>query len=226
MGILGLQKLTLLDYPGKVACTVFTAGCNFACPFCHNSPLLRGEGRPIPAEEALSFLKKRRGMLEGVCISGGEPTLWPGLMDFAREVKALGYAVKLDTNGARPEVLRALIDDGLIDYAAMDVKNSLAKYPKTAGTELDTGRITESISLLLRGSIGYEFRTTVTRELHTPEDMREIGRMIQGAEKYYIQPFKDSGDILRPGMSRHTDAELNALLQAAREYVKGAEIRG
>lgn len=226
MGILGLQKLTLLDYPGKVACTVFTAGCNFACPFCHNSPLLRGDGRPIPAEEALSFLKKRRGMLEGVCISGGEPTLWPGLMDFAREAKALGYAVKLDTNGARPEVLRALIDDGLIDYAAMDVKNSLAKYPKTVGTELDTGRITESIELLLRGDIGYEFRTTVTRELHTPEDMREIGRMIQGAEKYYIQPFKDSGDILRPGMSRHTDAELNALLQAAREYVKGAEIRG
>lgn len=227
--IKGLQTLTLLDYPGKVACTVFLGGCNFRCPFCHNGGIvLNPAAEPdIPEAEIFALLKKRRGVLEGVCITGGEPTLWKGLWDFSREIKAMGYAVKLDTNGTRPEVMHKLILAGAVDYVAMDIKNSPEKYPETTGIpELEIGPVKDSVRLLMQGAVQHEFRTTVVKGLHTPEDMRAIGRWIQGEEKYFIQPYRDSDLVIDRRCERHSDEELHELLEAAREFVPGAEIRG
>lgn len=229
MLIHGLQKLTLLDYPGKVACTVFTGGCNFRCPFCHNGSLVLRpeEGERIPEEELFALLKKRQGVLEGVCITGGEPTLAFGLETLMARIKDMGYLVKLDTNGTRPGALRRIIDAGLADMIAMDIKNSFEKYPETCGVPgYDTAPVRESIELIMSGGTDYEFRTTVIRELHTPEDIRAIAREIRGAKGYFLQAYRDSGDILKGGCSRHTDAELHGLLAAAREYVPCAELRG
>lgn len=227
--IKGLQTLTLLDYPGKVACTVFTGGCNFRCPFCHNGGLVQ---RPalqpdIPAAEVFALLKKRRGVLEGVCITGGEPTLWKGLWDFAKEIKAEGFAVKLDTNGTEPELLHKLILGGLVDYVAMDIKNSPEKYPETAGVPgLDITPVRDSVRILKQGAIEYEFRTTLVSGLHTPEDIRSIGQWIQGAPRYFLQPYRESEQVIDHSCTRHGAQELQAMLQAAREYVPGAELRG
>ena len=228
MRICGLQKLTLLDYPGKTACTVFTGGCNFRCPFCQNTPLVLrpGEEPDIGEESFLAFLEKRQGLLDGVVVSGGEPTLQPELPDFLQKIKALGYAVKLDTNGGKPEVLASLLDSGLVDYVAMDIKNSPEKYALTAGVpELDLAPIRESAALLLERGCG-EFRTTVVQELHTPEDMAAIGSWLTGAERYFIQNFRDSGDILSPGLHPCTKDQLQALLDAVRAFLPGAQVRG
>ena len=172
--IAGLQKMTLLDYPGKVACTVFLQGCNFRCPFCHNSPLLPGKGESgITEEELLAFLQKRKGLLDAVCVSGGEPTLYAGLEDLLRRIKELGYLVKLDTNGSRPAVLKRLTEEKLVDYVAMDVKNSPARYGQTVGAEkLDIAPLEESLRFLLAGTVSYELRTTVVEEFHDPEAMQ------------------------------------------------------
>lgn len=180
MKIAGLNKTTLLDYPELVAATVFTAGCNFRCPFCHNRDLVMGEGLAyIPEEEVLAFLEKRRKVLAGVCISGGEPTLQPDLGEFIRKVKRLGYRVKLDTNGYRPEVLRELLAEDLLDYVAMDLKNCKAKYAVTAGRpELELTKIITSVEMIKRSGIPHEFRTTVVKELHTESDLMEIGKWI------------------------------------------------
>lgn len=229
MLINGLQTLTLLDYPGRVACTVFTGGCNLRCPFCHNGSLVLhpDEGEQIPEESFFELLKKRRGVLEGVCITGGEPTMAFGLEPFMAKIKELGFLVKLDTNGTRPRAIRRILDVGLADMIAMDIKNSLEKYPLTCGVPgFDTAPVRESISLIMQSGVSHEFRTTVVRELHTPEDIRSIARLIQGAEGYFLQPYRDSGDILRGGCTRHTDNELRALLSAAREYMPNAELRG
>ncbi len=227
--IKGLQTLTLLDYPGKVACTVFTGGCNFRCPFCHNGGIVLNPGAEpsIPEEKVFDLLKKRRGVLEGVCITGGEPTLWKGLWDFAKEVKALGYSVKLDTNGTNPELMHKLILAGVVDYVAMDIKNSPDKYAETVGVRgFNIQPVKDSVRLLLQGTVGYEFRTTVVKGMHTPQDIVDIGKWIQGAEKYFIQPYRDSELVIDRSCERHSDEELQALLAAAREYVPGAELRG
>jgi len=229
MIIKGLQKLTLLDYPEKMACTVFTAGCNFRCPFCHNASLVlrSGEGGEITEEEFFDFLSKRVGMLEGVCITGGEPTLMPDLEDFIRKIKALGYAVKLDTNGYKPDVLKRLVEASLIDYVAMDIKNSKESYKKTVGLDkLDMSKIEESAAYLMSSEIPFEFRTTVVKELHTEEDFKKIGEWLRGSERYFLQGFIDSGDLICEGLSGYDKKDLTDLLNVLRAYVPNAQIRG
>lgn len=223
----GFQRLTLLDYPGKVACTLFTGGCNFRCPFCHNASLVKGGGECISEESVLSYLKKRQGILEGVCISGGEPLLHGELPEFIRKVRELGYCVKLDTNGYFPDRLAELIGEGLIDHVAMDVKSSFERYPAVSGvSELDLSRIERSIDILMSGKVSYEFRTTVAGGLHTADDIREAARMIAGAERYYLQNFVDSGDVLASGFVSLDEAQMLEMLDAARDHVKNAQIRG
>ena len=230
MFIKGLQKLTLLDFPERMACTVFTFGCNFRCPFCHNASLVlssRADDSVISEEELFTLLQKRRGMLEGVCITGGEPTLQPDLPDFIRKVKELGFAVKLDTNGYRPAVLRALIDGGLLDYVAMDIKNSLSRYGETVGIKnFDTAPIEESMDFLMNGTLPFEFRTTLVRGLHTKESIRRMGARIRGVERCFLQTFEDSGDLIGEGLGGFDRLETESLLQILREYVPNAQIRG
>ena len=249
----GLQKMTLLDFPGRVACTVFTLGCNFRCPFCHNAGLVvpgeTGEqcsplqqetdgadtatpAAEYPQEEFFRFLQKRQGLLDGVAITGGEPLLHSDIPEFLRRIRALGYAVKLDTNGAFPDRLRALIDEGLVDYVAVDIKNSPEKYAMTAGTERGADgilrRVEETVRLLMEGRVDYEFRTTLVDELHEPEDFTAIGQWIAGAPRYFIQGFVDSGHILGGEAVFHAASaeKARACLEAVREFVPNAELRG
>ena len=222
----GLMKMTLLDFPGRIACTVFTAGCDFRCPFCHNASLVLTPEAGLTEDAFLSFLKKRQGMLDGVCISGGEPLLWPDIAEFIGRIRALGYAVKLDTNGAHPEVLRSLIGAGLLDYVAMDIKNSREKYAKTAGLGDMPQGVEESVSLLLSGIVPYEFRTTVVDELHDVSDFSAIGEWIAGAPRYFLQKFTDSGDLIGEGLSAPSDDKLRACLAAVLPQVPGASLRG
>ena len=228
--ITGLQKLTLLDFPGKVACTLFTKGCNMRCPFCHNASLVvrANEQKPYDNGELLEFLKKRYGLLDGVAITGGEPTLWPGLYDFISELKKIGYEVKLDTNGTRPDVLKRIVNDGLVDYVAMDIKNCREKYGTTVGFNegYDLSPIDESIALLMSGKVDFEFRTTVTRQYHAADDIEKIGEWIRGDEKYFLQQFKDSGDIIGEGISEYNKDEMQALLDQIRQFVPNAQLRG
>ncbi|MBR4949722.1 MAG: anaerobic ribonucleoside-triphosphate reductase activating protein [Clostridia bacterium] len=225
----GFQKLTLLDYPGKVACTVFTKGCNFLCPFCHNSFLVNEIERAdeISSEEILSYLKKRVGILEGVCITGGEPLLHKELEDFLREVKKIGYFVKLDTNGSFPERLKDLVNKGLIDYVAMDIKNSFEKYEKTAGWKKgDLSKISESIDFLINGDIDYEFRTTVVEEFHTEEDIEKIAEKLKGAKKYFLQNFTDSGNVIEENLHPVSKEKLQKMKEKARQTLENTMIRG
>ena len=227
MRFAGFQKLTLLDFPGRVACILFTYGCNFRCPFCHNASLVRpGGSQDISEDEILSFLKKRQGVLEGVCISGGEPLLHRELKEFMRKVKELGFAIKLDTNGSFPEYLSELIDNSLVDYVAMDIKNSFVKYPAAAGVDADCEKIKKSIGILMEGKVEYEFRTTLVKELHTEEDIRSITSYIVGAPKYFLQNFKDSGDILCENMHGFEESELEIFRKTASNTVKSASLRG
>jgi len=230
MLISGLQKLTLLDYPGKVACTVFTGGCNFRCPFCHNSSLVLPEqlSQDASADEVLRFLKKRVGVLDGVAVTGGEPLLHPDMADFLKEVKALGFLVKLDTNGSFPDRLMALVEAGLVDRVAMDIKNAPALYAKTAGLErFDLGGVTRSKDFLLSGAVDYEFRTTVVRGLHTKESLLAAAEWIRGAKEYYLQQYKDSGAILdADGLGSFDADEMHALADAVREIVPAVQVRG
>ena len=203
MDFAGLQKLTLLDYPGVVACTLFTRGCDFRCPFCHNSSILDAKSscESIPEADVLAFLKKRRGILDGICVTGGEPLLHAELPAFLKKIKAMGYRVKLDTNGSFPDRLRALISAGLIDTVAMDIKNSPNRYSETIGVPgFDLAPVTESVALLNEGRIPYEFRTTVVAEYHTEADMLAIGQWLRGNEPYFLQAFVDSPDVLKKGL--------------------------
>ena len=228
MKIKGLQKLTLLDYPGRLAATVFLGGCNFRCPFCHNASLVvRGDDTEISEDELFAFLENRRGKLSGVCITGGEPTLHPSLPSFIQRIRALGYSVKLDTNGTNPDMLESLVRDGLIDYVAMDVKASIEGYGRVAGVPgLDTTAIERSIDFLISGAVDYEFRTTVVRELHTAADLEALAQRIRGARAYFLQPFKDSGDIIEDGLSSYSTAEISTLLDVVKTYIPNAQIRG
>lgn len=229
MIIQGLQKLTLLDYPGKVACTIFTAGCNFRCPFCHNASLVidTSANETIPEEEIFRFLTKRQGILDGVCISGGEPLIQDGIEEFIRQIKEMGYDVKLDTNGSFPDKLIRLVEAGLIDYVAMDIKNSQEHYGRTIGIEdYDIGDVHRSVKYLMSGKVPYEFRTTVVREFHQRSDFASIGRWIRGAREYYLQQFVDSGDLIRPGLHGYNKEIMEQALEVVKKDVESAKLRG
>ena len=226
MNVQGYQKLTLLDFPGRLACTVFTGGCNLRCPFCHNGGLVRTPLANSGLEaEVLTYLKGRRGLLDGVCITGGEPLLQPDLERFVREVKEMGYLVKLDTNGSLPHKLEALLSTGLLDYVAMDVKSALADYETAVGTAVDAAAFARSIALIKASGIAHEFRTTAVKGIHTAAHFEAIGRLL-GDEPYFIQQFVDSGDLLGTGCAAFTPEESRELLAAARIYIPRAALRG
>lgn len=225
MRIGGLQKLTLLDFPQKVACTVFLQGCNFRCPFCHNTPLIVGT-EELPLSDLMDFLKKRRGLLDGVAITGGEPLLSPDLPELIREIRALGYAVKVDTNGSFPDRLQALLEDGLVDYVAMDIKNSPEKYELTSGASGILPQVERSVRLLFDAKIPYEFRTTVVDELHEAEDFHAIGAWLRGARAYFLQKFVDSGNLLSDGLHEASTEKMENCLAIAGQYIPNTKIRG
>lgn len=228
MNICGLQKMTLLDFPGRVACTVFTGGCGLRCPFCHNYELALGSAPPVMGEEELlSFLRKRTGLLDGVAVTGGEPCLQKDLPQLLAKIRDLGYAVKLDTNGFHPQMLERLLREGLISYAAVDIKNSPAKYAATCGMEtLDLAPLYETVALLSGGTVPHEFRTTAVKPFHEAADFAEIGRMIEGAERYFIQCFADRDTVPFSGLSAPSREELASFADVARPYVRSVEIRG
>lgn len=230
MRIGGIQKLSLLDYPDKTCCTLFTAGCNFRCPFCHNRALVCPEemAPPIAEDEVLTFLQRRRGVLDGVCVSGGEPLMQPGLDEFLRAVKEMGFWVKLDTNGSYPDTLAQLAGAGLIDYVAMDIKGAPGRYAEAAGVPgVALAPVEQSLRFLLGGGVpDYELRTTVVRELHDVDDFAEIGRWIAGAKRYFLQAFVDGGALLAEGLHGCGEAEMAAFLQAVRPFVPAAGLRG
>ncbi|MGN0448432.1 MAG: anaerobic ribonucleoside-triphosphate reductase activating protein [Acutalibacteraceae bacterium] len=215
MLIAGLQKLTLLDYPEKTACTVFTYGCNFLCPFCHNATLVTEKAANLlTQEEILSFLEKRQGLLDAVCITGGEPTLHKDLPEFIKKIRDLGYLVKLDTNGSRPEILKDLLEKKLIDYVAMDIKNALSRYGETVGLkDFDIKPILNSIEILKKSGVTFEFRTTVTKELHSEKDIREILSLIGKEAPYYLQQFKAGESLIADGNSPWEESDIKSLVQ-------------
>lgn len=229
MKICGLNKTTLLDYPGKVACTIFIGGCNFRCPFCQNSSLvLQHHAQPeISQEEIFKFLRKRQGILEGVCITGGEPTLYPDLVEFIKKIKDLGYFVKLDTNGTNPDLIQFLVSHHLVDKIAMDIKTSRERYPVLCGIEKPAMEsIEKSVSFLLKNSVDYEFRTTVVKELHTEQDFLNIRQWIEGAKAYYLQAYRDSEEVIQPGFSSFSFQELLHFKEILEETISLVEIRG
>lgn len=224
--------MTLLDYPGKVACTVFTQGCNFRCPFCHNSDLLSGPAtEPLAEDDLLAFLQKRQGLLDAVCITGGEPTLQPDLDALIRRIKALGFAVKLDTNGTRPAMLKALVAEGLLDYVAMDVKNSPAAYAQTVGCDIALDAVEESLRFLLSGAVDYELRTTVVDELHSESAMQEIGEWLTRlsptpARRFFLQEYVDRDSVLCGGLHAPSEEKLATFQAVLAPYVGEIHIRG
>ena len=228
MKIHGLQKMTLLDYPGKVACTVFLGGCDLRCPFCHDSGLL-DMGAPAEMDDTalLKFLEKRTGLLDGVAITGGEPLLRGDIFELLEKIRALGYAVKLDTNGNHPAALKRVVEAGLVDYVAMDVKNSPARYAGTVGLpDFDMTAVRESIAFLLGGTVDYEFRTTVVQELHDESSFREIGELIHGAKRYYLQCFTDRDSVMFAGLHAPTEETLKRYAEIVKPYVVSVALRG
>lgn len=229
MKINGFQKLTLLDFPGKTACTVFTPGCNFRCPFCHNASLVThiDNSYDMSEEDILLYLEKRKNLLDGVAITGGEPLLQNGIEDFISRVKAMGYAVKLDTNGSFPEKLIQIVEKGLADYVAMDIKNSEAKYGETVGIEnFDITPVEKSVEFLLQNKVPYEFRTTVVDKFHTVDDIQEIVCWIKGANKYFLQNFVDSGDLIEDGLTAVPLEKLKEMREKASKIIENVELRG
>ncbi|MDL2301392.1 anaerobic ribonucleoside-triphosphate reductase activating protein [Lachnospiraceae bacterium OttesenSCG-928-D06] len=229
MKIYGLNKTTLLDYPGHVAATVFTGGCNFRCPYCHNSTLVTGTlAEPVITEdEFFAFLKKRRGILQGVCITGGEPTLQKGLIEFIEEIKKIGYLVKLDTNGYRPDVLWNLLNRDLIDYIAMDIKGSRENYGKVTGVEeIDLSRLEESIGMITSNKIPYEFRTTLAKGLHTKDDVLQMAKWIAGCKNYYLQSYRFDENVMTPIFAPFLMEEMEEFREIARKYIDKVVVRG
>lgn len=227
----GIEKLSLVDFEGKIACTLFTLGCNFRCPFCHNSMLVSFTNNiePIKREEYLDYLKKRIGILDAVVITGGEPTLMEGLKERIKEIKDLGYLVKLDTNGSNFEVLKELVDEGLIDYVAMDVKNSEEKYNITCGiNNIDSfiDNVKKSISFLLENHVDYEFRTTLVREFHTIDDILKIKKLLRGAKKYYLQKFKSVDGCINPSLNEVSKEEAIKFKEVLENEINEVYLRG
>lgn len=229
MKIVGIEKLSMVDFGDKLTCTLFTSGCNFRCPFCHNSSLVlpTAEQTVLPNTQILDYLAKRKGMLDAVCITGGEPTLHKDLGDFLAEIKALGYPIKLDSNGTNPDMLQQLYADGLIDYVAMDIKNSPAKYPLTAGIQdLDFGKITASAAFLMSSGIDYEFRTTLIGGHHTQQDMHDIGVWLRGAKLFYLQHFEDSENCISAGLTAIPQDVAQEYSNILSGYVRKVILRG
>ena len=228
MNIHGLQKLTLLDYPGHTACTVFLAGCILRCPFCHNADLLDMNAEPVMDDaELLAFLRKRQGLLDGVAVTGGEPLLREESLELLRRIRELGFPVKLDTNGTHPDRLRRAAEEGLIQYCAMDLKNSPERYARTIGLkQFDLGPVRESAAFLMKGTMEYEFRTTVVREFHDDSSFRAMGEWIHGADRYFLQPFVDRDTVPTRGLSAPDGEQLKAWLEIMRPHVREAAIRG
>lgn len=227
MKLCGLQKLTLLDFPEKAACTVFTGGCNLRCPFCHNASLVTGAAEAMETEAFFAFLEKRRVLLDGVCISGGEPLLQKDIEDFIRRIRALGYKVKLDTNGTLPQRLRPLLEDGLLDYVAMDIKNAPHLYGETVGVAgFDFAPVAETMELLRHSDVGYEFRTTVVKPLHSAESLGEIAALLRSDERWYLQQYIDSGDILGSGLEAFTPEEMRGFLAYLQVFSPLCALRG
>ena len=229
MKIHGLQKLTLLDFPGQIACTIFTAGCNMRCPFCHNASLVThiDPDAVMDEDEFFKFLKKREGVLDGVAITGGEPTIVPDLIPFISKIRALGYKVKLDTNGTNPDVLRTVLRDKLVDYVAMDIKNSKENYPKTIGLpNFKIDNIEQSANLLMSSNTPFEFRTTVVNEFHSPSDFASNGKWLAGNELFFLQNFKDSGDLISEGVHGKSPEQMKECLDAIKPFIPKAELRG
>ena len=233
MKISGLQKMTLLDYPGKVACTVFLGGCNFRCPYCHNSELLDGSCDTIMSQqELLTFLHSRKGLLDAVCISGGEPTLQADLPDLLTAIKDMGYLIKLDTNGSRPEVLKDLVSRKLVDYVAMDIKNSPARYAQTAGAACQLSQIEESIRFLTENHVDYEFRTTVVAQLHDSQSLEDMGQWVNHLAKnrkilrWFLQPFVDRDTVMYSGLCAPEDAKLSEFVFILSRFSSHSSVRG
>lgn len=233
MDIAGLQKMTLLDYPGRVACTVFLQGCNFRCPFCHNSALLPGAGeRLMDDDQLLCFLKKRVGLLDGVCITGGEPTLQKELPHLLGRIKALGYGVKLDTNGSHPEMLQAMVEAGLVDYVAMDVKNAPDRYAETAGASPSKlEKVEESIRFLMTDAVDYEFRTTVVEEFHDEKSIAAMGQWLQNlgekpAKRWYLQQYMDRDSVLSSGLHAPGQEKMQKYMEILDPFAETVSLRG
>lgn len=234
MRIVGLQKMTLLDYPGKVACTVFLGGCNFRCPFCHNGGLLDGDAPEVMTEaELLNFLKGRRGLLDGVCMTGGEPTLSTQLPQLLADIKALGFDVKLDTNGSRPKVLKQLVEAGLVDYVAMDVKNCPDRYAATVGLSgAPLEALEESLRFLMKSGADYELRTTVVREFHDEDAIMAMGKWIYGLNgfqkipKLFLQPFVQRASVLDQALTAPETAEITRFVELLSTFAQAVSIRG
>lgn len=228
MKICGLNKTTLLDYPGCVAATVFVGGCNFRCPFCHNGDLVlhSAKMKEYSEEEILTFLNKRKNVLEGVCVTGGEPTLYSDLPEFIAKIKSMGYKVKLDTNGSNPKMLKQLAEGNLLDYVAMDIKAPISGYHKVCGVQVNTESVQQSVAFLKQGVIPYEFRTTVVKELHTKQDIMEIGQWILGAENYYLQSYRETDENICKGFSAMEKEELFELEMELKKSIKNVKVRG
>ena len=227
MNVQGYQKLTLLDYPGRTACTVFAGGCNLRCPFCHNAGLVRTPlAGPNLTDEVLGYLAKRKGILDGVCVTGGEPLLQPDLADFLRKVKGMGYAVKLDTNGMLPGRLAEVLATKLVDYVAMDIKSSPDGYAAATGTDADVSAVSDSLSILRDSGIPFELRTTAVRGIHTEADFAAIGEWIGEVPAYFIQRFVDSGQLLGSGFEAFSPEEMERLLTTVRKWIPSAQLRG
>lgn len=229
MKLYGFQKMTLLDFPGKVACTVFTGGCNFRCPFCHNALLVTETERAeeYDEDEIINFLKKRHGLLDGVAVTGGEPLMSEDIIGFIERIKAEGFPVKLDTNGSYPDRLKRIIDGGLVDYVAMDIKNSKELYAETIGLpSYDTSKIEKSVEILLNNRVDYEFRTTVVRQFHTVESITEAARWIKWAKRYFLQNFIDSGNLIGDGLCGVPPEEMRLMRDAASQFVAETQLRG
>lgn len=232
MRISGLQKMTLLDYPGKIACTVFLGGCNFRCPFCHNGELLDAADAVMQTQELLAFLAKRKGLLDAVCISGGEPTLQPDLAGLLERIREMGYLIKLDTNGSRPEVLKDLVERGLLDYVAMDIKNSPERYGQTAGAQVELEKIEQSIRYLLEDHVDYELRTTVVAQLHDADAVLKMGQWVTAcasgkkAKRWFVQPFVDRDTVLFTGLSRPNEEQLSEFVERLGAFSEYSAIRG
>ena len=228
MIICGFEKFSMVDYDGKIACTIFTKGCNFRCPFCHNSSLVESKKHPqiISENSVFDYLNKRKKVIDAVCISGGEPTLQPDLIDFVKKIKNLGFLVKLDTNGYNPDAIKQLLNQNLLDYVAMDIKNCKEKYDFTIGAEININKIEQSIELIKNSNIDYEFRTTLISQFHTENDILKIGKWLENSKNYFLQKYVDNDDCIKHGFDAINKTTVENYIKILKPYINNVETRG